>query len=69
MSKTIQVSIREDLIKEGLDIPDVHKGLYYGPEDIKGAKLIKCSLNGIVKLQLKSGKKATVYSIDLDYSK
>jgi hypothetical protein len=69
MASKVKVSIREDLISEGLDIPDVKKGRYYGSEDIKGAKLIKCSVDGIVKLELKSGKKATVYSIDLDYSK
>ena len=69
MATKIKISIREDLIEEGLDIPDVHKGRYYSPEDIEGAELIKCNSSGIVKIKLKSGKKATVYSIDLDYSK
>jgi hypothetical protein len=68
MATKVKVSIREDLIEEGLDIPDVNKRRYYGPEDIEGAKLIKCNRFGIVKLKLKSGKKATVYSIDLDYN-
>jgi hypothetical protein len=63
----MKVSTRSDLIEEDLCIPDVNKSRYYSPEEVQDAKVIWSNDRGHVKVQLKSGKTALLYSIDLDF--
>lgn len=65
----MNVQIRQDLLDEGIEfVPTCDEyNEYVSAEQVAKSKFIECDDEGLVKLELVSGKIVTIYSIDLDF--